>query len=616
MNGRTDSFEGLHVLLVTEDDARAQAIAKSLRERRAHVGDVRAGSKDPVALRGADLLVIDARRGASTEARVNEVRSDVRARWASVATIDYTTLANGDGTVDLRALEGIVSRLAGMDKALTERARKESSFETALAPLGPTRTLRALALSGPTLHVELTDGTLSATVDLADELLVSAFAERKGERWEAWPALARVLGMTDANVIVKHRAHPKAMNIMEPVDQALEGAAQERVRAPEQFTEESTNELSGLRRERRDSAPVGAVSAPAQAPVQTASASTAPRARPSTPSPLATPSARPAPATTSAAPSMTASARPAAASASPTASVRPATASTSTAASLSAAPQVGSATSARASQARPTFEDVPTDAVAPGLLQRMARAPVNDGDPPMSKPAATPPAPELSVERGSYDDDDEDLEADDNYDAGEVTVVADASQLNILRETLGRLDAEGQQPLTSTMPAPPGPGKQDDELAMAEALKKASHNDLGADWSADFELPPLPEEPLALQPAANKRAAAPANEQTVASVSATPTSKPPAPAAKAPAAGGASPTSKGAPRAPSLRHDGFPGGSQRPIAGRTKTRALILVALLVMAAVAVGAMYWSMQQRKTALTNARAKPSAADTPAQ
>ena len=624
MNGRTDSFEGLHVLLVTEDDARAQAIAKALRERRAHVGDVRAGSRDPVALRGADLLVIDARRGASTEARVNDVRSDVRARWASVATIDYTTLANGDGTVDLRALEGIVSRLAGMDKALTERARKEASFETALAPLGPTRTLRALSLSGPTLHVELTDGTLSATVDLANELLVSAFAERKGERWEAWSALARVLGMTDANVVVKHRDHPAAMNIMEPVDQALEGAAQERVRVPEQFTEESTSELSGLRRERRESGAAPAQAASEQASseqaasaqavsAQSTGASSAPRARPSSPGTFAAPSARPAAVSPS-----TASARPAAASTA--ASARPAAASTSAAPSMSASanpsPQVGAATPSRASHPRPTFEDIPTDAVAPGLLQRMARAPVNDGDQAVAKPAASAaPAPELSIDRSSYGDDD-DLD-DESYDAGEVTVVADASQLNILRETLGRMDADvPQQPLTSTMPAPPGPGRQDDELAMAEALKKASSTDLGAEWSAEFELPALPDEPLELQPSAKQRAAAAvASEQTAASVSTTPTSKPPAPAkGSAQLSGGATAAGKAAPRAPALRHDGFPAGSERPSAGRTKTRALILVALLVLAAVAVGAMYWSMQQRKAALSNARTKSPAAQTP--
>ncbi|MDB4971669.1 MAG: Basic proline-rich protein [Myxococcaceae bacterium] len=563
VNARTDSFEGLHVLLVTEDDARAQAIAKSLRERKAHVGDVRAGAKDPVALRGADLLVIDARRGASTDARVQEVRSDVRARWASVATIDYTTLAGGDGTVDLRALEGIVSRLAGMDKALTDRARKETSFETTLAPLGPTRTLRALALAGPTLHVELSDGTLTAQVDLADELLVAAFADRKGERWEAHHALARVLGMTDANVVVQHRAHPAAMNIMEPVDQALEGAAQERARAPQLFEEEQLDEISGLRGERKDT--VGAISGAASGSTSISSA---------------------------------------AAQSGSSASVRP---------RASGAPQVipaPAAAAVRGSTPRPNFADTPTDPAAPGLLQRMARAPENDGEPVAARPVAKPissPAPVLSVERDNFDDE---FEGEENYDAGEVTVVADASQLDILRETLGRLDAAAgpQQPLTSTMPAPPGPGKEVDERAVHDALKGAGKKPTG-DWPTDFELPPLSSPPPAV-------AAAPATTAPIASVSippvaasaskppaSTPTSKPPATSttSHAPAASAA--------RAPTLRLDGYP---ERPsaAAARTKTRAYILVALLVMAAIAVGAMYWTTSMRKAASAKARARPSA------
>ncbi|MDB4991070.1 MAG: Basic proline-rich protein, partial [Myxococcaceae bacterium] len=529
-----------------------QAIAKSLRERKAHVGDVRAGAKDPVALRGADLLVIDARRGASTDARVHEVRSDVRARWASVATIDYTTLAGNDGTVDLRALEGIVSRLAGMDKALTERARKEASFETGLAPLGPTRTLRALALAGPTLHVELSDGTLLAQVSLADELLVAAFADRKSEHWEAHHALARVLGMTDANVTVKHRAHPAAMNIMEPVDQALEGAAQERARAPELFEDEQLEEISGLRADRKEQTDM--------ASAQNGGGS---------------------------------------------ASVRPRTPS---------APQVSSSPPSRLSNPRESFPDTPTDAVAPGLLQRMARAPANDGEQrASSKPAAKPtpaPAPVLSVERDSFDDE---FEGEEGYDAGEVTVVADASQLDILRETLGRLDAQPQhshgRPLTSTMPAPPGPGKQqEDELAMHDALRSAGMKPSG-NWPAEFELPPLSERPAAPEPALE---AAPATDPVATSpstpaasatnVANTATSKPPS----------ATPSQSPKPaRGPTLRLDGFPERSaSQQASGRTKIRAFILVALLIMAALAVGALYWTQQQHKTAKSRVRSGPSA------
>jgi hypothetical protein len=225
---KNDIFEGLHVLLVTEDDGRAQALSKALRDRKAHVGDVKAGARDPVALRGADLLLVDQRTADVTKSRVSEMRADVRARWASVCTLDFGKLVLDDGAIYLSQLEEAVLPLIAGDKALTERARKEGVFEATLAPLGPSRTLRALALAGPTLHVELSQGQVHATLCLSNELLVCAFVERGDERYEAWAALARILGLTDAVMNVEKRAHPTAMNIMEPINQALEVAAQER----------------------------------------------------------------------------------------------------------------------------------------------------------------------------------------------------------------------------------------------------------------------------------------------------------------------------------------------------------------------------------------------------
>jgi hypothetical protein len=518
VTARTDSFEGLHVLLVTEDEARAHAIAKSLRERKAHVGDVRAGSKDPVALRGADLLVIDARRSPAIDARVAEVRSDVRARWASVATIDYTSLVGAEGTVDLRALEGVVSRLAGMDKALTERARKEERFETILSPLGPTRTLRALALAGPTLHVTLSDGELNAKLDLAHELLVSAVADRKGSSWEAWSALARVIGMTDANVAVERRANATIMNIMEPVDQALETAAQERAAHPEQFLEEQQEELSGLRGERRS-----------EQPAAKASGSIAPVARARTL--VGVPAPRP-PASKLPPPSP--------------ASVQP---------SPFKAPGLP----------REAFADTPTDPAAPGLLQRMAQTPANDAEVEIRAKVASEPV--LEVEKPTLvdsDDDNEDFAEDSSeYDTGEVTVVADASQLDILRQTLDSIDqGKNSQPLTSTMPAPKGPAPDSDELELDEALRNAA------------KVAETPEE-----------APAPAAELVP---SAPPT---------------ALPVSDRAPR--TLRLD----PSVRP-PQPSSSRAWILVVLALLAVAAVGWLVWTQQQKAAQQQRAKPRPTA------
>jgi len=596
VTARIDNFEGLHVLLVTEDEARALAIARALRERKAHVGDVRAGAKDPVAMRGADLLVIDARRAPSTDARVAEVRSDVRARWASVASIDYTTLAAGDGSVDLRALEGIVSRLAGMDKALTERARKETSFETTLAPLGPTRTLRALALAGPTLHVELADGELSAKVDLADELLVSAFAERKGEKWEAWHALARVLGMTDANVAVQHRAHPAAMNIMEPVDQALEGAAQERVRSPELFME-PVEELSGLHGERRDKVPaVARASAQAGGTPSAASRPAVSSVRSHAEEPRA------------ATPARSLASVPAAST--PAASLRSRVEEPR--ASMSSAKPAARAGAQISKPGQDAFSDTPTDAAAPGLLQRMARSPANDSDTPPPRATAKSDA-KLSVARADSADD---FDGEEEYEQGEVTVVADASQLNILRETLGRYDAElaaaAKPPLTSTMPAPRDPAAQDqqddDDLELSNALRAASEAADSMDNEAYFgSSPPEP----GSQPTPATKPSAPSLTVATASLP-PPPSTPPAVSA---AAAHASPVKTAAASAP-LRLDHADvarkskSAPRTPVSQKKKARTWIMVTLVIMALLAVGLMLWSQQANRAAANRARAKPAA------
>ncbi len=229
MTAKTNILEGLHVLLVSEDEARVASLAKALRDRKASVGDVKVRSLDALALRGADLVVIDTRSADSTKAHVNEMRADVRARWASIAQLDYSKLVLDDGTVMLPSLETEVTPLVTADKELTERARTEESFSVSLRPLGPSRMLRALAAAGPTMHVEIFHETLSGSVDLSNELLVCAFAERgTSEKWEAWTALVRILGLLDATVHVSRKSHPSAMNIMEPIDQALEVAAQER----------------------------------------------------------------------------------------------------------------------------------------------------------------------------------------------------------------------------------------------------------------------------------------------------------------------------------------------------------------------------------------------------
>jgi hypothetical protein len=238
VNPSSDIFQGLHVLLVTEDDQRAKALTKALRDHQARVGDLRTGARDSATFHGADLVIIDEKNQVNAEPKLTELRRDVRARWASSVAIDYEKLVKADGSVLLAMLAELVAPLVETDRKLTALAREETSFQTALAPLGPSRILRALSLSGHTLLVELRHPTLSASLELSNELLVCASATRGQKRWEAWSALVRILGLSDAQVAVSRRSFTSAMNIMEPVDQALEVAAQERHCSAAQIAEE------------------------------------------------------------------------------------------------------------------------------------------------------------------------------------------------------------------------------------------------------------------------------------------------------------------------------------------------------------------------------------------
>ncbi len=238
MNSTNDIFQGLSILLLSEDDGRGKALAKALRDQRARVGETNISKRESA--RGVDLAVVDARSERALASQLAELRADVRGRWASMVTVDFTQLVMGDGSVLLSGLVDRVAPLVEADRALSARARSETSFKTTLAPLGPPRTLRALSLSGHTLAVELRAPTLEATIEVSNELLVSAAATRGDKRWEAWSALVRILGLSDCEITVTRRAFTSFMNIMEPVDQALEVAAQERACSIHQIEREES----------------------------------------------------------------------------------------------------------------------------------------------------------------------------------------------------------------------------------------------------------------------------------------------------------------------------------------------------------------------------------------
>lgn len=233
-NGRADLsiFEGLRVLVVDNDPARADALAQELRARKATVaitdtagrGLERAAGLDP------EIVVVDALgiEGPGFEV-VRQLRRDVRLRWASILVAPWEELwPDPRGNPDVERLADRISPLVVNDRQLRERAMAEDAFDARLEATGPCRLLRVLAGMTATFHLTARSAKAVVEVDLAEGLVVGAVGGRpSGETFEGTRALAALLAMGSGRVHVEKRSHPSTANVMAPVDEALARASQE-----------------------------------------------------------------------------------------------------------------------------------------------------------------------------------------------------------------------------------------------------------------------------------------------------------------------------------------------------------------------------------------------------
>jgi DNA-binding response OmpR family regulator len=225
-------FVGLRLLLVDNDPSRADSLAHELRGRGATVavtdtagsGIERASGLDP------EVVVMDAAgiEGPGFEV-VRQLRRDVRLRWASILVAPWDELwPDPRGAPDVGRLAEKMLPLVAHDRALRERAEKESAFDARLESTGPCRLLRVLAtLEGP-FHVSVRSAKAVIEVDVAQGLVVGVSGARaNGEPLEGTRALAGLLAMGSGRVHIERRANPSTANVMSPVDEALARAAQE-----------------------------------------------------------------------------------------------------------------------------------------------------------------------------------------------------------------------------------------------------------------------------------------------------------------------------------------------------------------------------------------------------
>ncbi|MFW6051408.1 MAG: hypothetical protein ACODAU_09550 [Myxococcota bacterium] len=235
-------LSGLRILLMDGDPVRVDTVATALRGRGAVVGVTDASEQGLDRVGGLDpeVVIFDAKaiEGPGFEA-VRRMRRDVRMRWSSLLVVRWDELwPDSKAPLPVGTLAGHLAPLIENDRRLTERAGKELRFDTRLELTGPGRLLRALARAGPTLHLLVRAAKATLELDLSEGLVVGAKGTTagNGERsLEGTAALAGLLALGSGRVHVERRGHPTVMNVMAPVDEALDAAAKEAPPIPISF---------------------------------------------------------------------------------------------------------------------------------------------------------------------------------------------------------------------------------------------------------------------------------------------------------------------------------------------------------------------------------------------
>ena len=224
-----DDVAGLCVLLADEDAARADSVAQSLRS---HGATVVVTDFDPKEARFARLRQIDPAILLIGEAGllgegyrlVRRMRKDTRLRWASLLVVRWEEIwSDADGSARIARTLGTLSTLVEPEHSLKERIELGASFDTRLEITGPARLVRALARSTKPLRATIHNPRLTVRIEVSDQLIAGARAEaRDGSApLDGALALSAFLVLGSGRVHVERLPEPRMVNVMSPVDVAL-----------------------------------------------------------------------------------------------------------------------------------------------------------------------------------------------------------------------------------------------------------------------------------------------------------------------------------------------------------------------------------------------------------
>ena len=222
------------VLVACANAARAHDLASALRSRGALVVAAGGAENELDRARALDPEVVIMSAGdmqGACSRLVEELRADLRLRWASLLMIPNKQLApDGPEQQLVGLLAKKIARLGAADQDLRERSRSGRRFETRLEIVGPGRTLRALAESGRTLRLSVSHPRVSIDIDLGDGLVLGAEGHRKSEKQKSLTgtaALAALLALASGRLTVEERPSSELSELIAPVDLTLAMAASE-----------------------------------------------------------------------------------------------------------------------------------------------------------------------------------------------------------------------------------------------------------------------------------------------------------------------------------------------------------------------------------------------------
>jgi hypothetical protein len=159
------------IVVVDAVASRAQAFAQALQQSGAVVATISPADKDYQAAHAldADVLLVNEDEPESCRALVLALRQHPRSRWSTVLPISFAALWPIDAEQpDVASIADQVNGFATVLAELTVRAKGKLPHATAIEPLGPSRTLRALGSTGRSLRVALSDERIRAELELTE----------------------------------------------------------------------------------------------------------------------------------------------------------------------------------------------------------------------------------------------------------------------------------------------------------------------------------------------------------------------------------------------------------------------------------------------------------------